>query len=119
LAKWDLEIFGIVVPEDHYLHVIGDISVPSALALAAQTRDKLLAVAEPFSPVMVEGELVNLDLLRETTKQLKPEERLAMPWNCSARRVFFGTVSCRCVRRERRTGRGDASGRSNLAESFS
>jgi hypothetical protein len=26
---------------------------------------------------MVEGEPVNLDLLRETSKQLKPEERLA------------------------------------------
>jgi transposase len=58
-------------------HVIANIAVPSALALVAQTRDKLLAVAEPFAPVMVEGELANLDLLRETTKQLKPEERLA------------------------------------------
>jgi hypothetical protein len=58
-------------------HVIANIAVPSALALVAQTRDKLLAVAEPFAPVMVEGELVNLDLLRETTKPLKPEERLA------------------------------------------
>jgi IS5 family transposase len=58
-------------------HVLANIAVPSALALVAQTRDKLLLAAEPFAEVMVEGERVNLELLRETTKGLKPEERLA------------------------------------------
>ncbi len=57
-------------------HVIANIAVPSALALVARTRDKLLSFTEPFAAVMVEGERVNLDLLRETTKLLKPEERL-------------------------------------------
>lgn len=57
-------------------HVIANIAVPSALALVAQTRDKLLAAAEPFAPLLVEGERVNLEMLRETTKQQKPAERL-------------------------------------------
>lgn len=58
-------------------HVIANMAVPTALALVAQTRDKLLSAAEPFARLLVEGERVNLDLLRETTKQLKPTERLA------------------------------------------
>jgi hypothetical protein len=57
-------------------HVIANIAVPTALALVAQTRDKLLTAAEPFAPVMVEGERVNLEMLRESTKALKPEDRL-------------------------------------------
>jgi len=57
-------------------HVIANIAVPGALALVAQTRDKLLTAAEPFAPLLVEGERVNLELLRETTKQQKPAERL-------------------------------------------
>ena len=57
-------------------HVIANIAVPSALALVAQTRDKLLTAAEPFAPLLVEGERVNLETLRETTKQQKPAERL-------------------------------------------
>jgi transposase len=58
-------------------HVIANMAVPTALALVAQIRDKLLAAAEPFAPLLVEGERVNLDMLRETTKQLGPTERLA------------------------------------------
>jgi transposase len=58
-------------------HVIANIDVPSTMALVAQTRDKLLAAAEPFAPLMVEGERANMDLLRESTESLKPEERLA------------------------------------------
>jgi transposase len=58
-------------------HVIGNMAVPTALALVAQVRDKLLAAAEPFEPLLVEGEQVNLETLRETTKSLKPAERLA------------------------------------------
>ncbi len=57
-------------------HVIGNIAVPTALALVAQTRDKLLAAAEPFAPLLVEGERVNLEMLRESTQSLKPAERL-------------------------------------------
>ena len=58
-------------------HVIGNLAVPTALALVAQTRDKLLTAAEPFAPELVEGERVKLELLREATKQHKPTERLA------------------------------------------
>jgi IS5 family transposase len=58
-------------------HVIGNMAVPTALALVAQTRDKLLTAAEPFAPLLVEGERVNLEMLREATKSLKPAERLA------------------------------------------
>jgi hypothetical protein len=58
-------------------HGIANIDVPATMALVAQTRDKLLAAAEPFAPLMVEGERVNMDLLRESTESLKPEDRLA------------------------------------------
>jgi transposase len=57
-------------------HVIGNMAVPSALALVAQTRDKLLLAAEPLAPLLVEGERVKLQMLRETTKEQKPAERL-------------------------------------------
>jgi transposase len=57
-------------------HVIGNIAVPSALALVAQIRDKLLSAAEPFAPQMVEGERVNLEMLREASKGLNPKEKL-------------------------------------------
>lgn len=58
-------------------HVIANIAVPTALALVAQTRDKLLAAAEPFAPLLVEGERVNLQMLRQATENQKPAERLA------------------------------------------
>lgn len=57
-------------------HVIANMAVPTALALVAQTRDKLLASAEPFAPLLVEGERVNLELLRASTKNHPPAERL-------------------------------------------
>ena len=57
-------------------HVIGNMAVPTALALVAQIRDKLLAAAEPFAKLLVEGERVNLEMLREATEALKPDERL-------------------------------------------
>ena len=57
-------------------HVIGNLAVPTALALVAQTRDKLLAAAEPFAPQWVAGERVNLEMLREATKQHPPTARL-------------------------------------------
>lgn len=57
-------------------HVIGNVAVPTALALVAQTRDKLLTAAEPFAPLLVEGERVNIEMLREATKSRKAEDRL-------------------------------------------
>lgn len=57
-------------------HVIANIAVPTTLALIAQTRDKLLAAAEPFDPTRVEGERVNIELLRESTAGQKNELRL-------------------------------------------
>lgn len=57
-------------------HVIGNLAVPTALALVAQVRDKLLESAEPFAPDLVEGERVSLEMLREATRQHKPAERL-------------------------------------------
>ena len=58
-------------------HIIGNIAVPSTLALVAQTRDKLLEVAKPFAPTLVVGEEVNLELLRDSTKKLSDLQRLA------------------------------------------
>jgi transposase len=58
-------------------HVIADVAVPTTLALVAQARDKLLAAAEPFDPVRVEGERVNVELLRESFTGRNDEERLA------------------------------------------
>lgn len=57
-------------------HVLGQVHVPSALILVGQIRDKLLAAAEPFAPLLVEGERVNLEQLRAATKELPPPERL-------------------------------------------
>lgn len=57
-------------------HVIANIAVPSALALVAQMRDKLLAAAEPFDAVRTEGERVNVELLRERTAGQNQEQRL-------------------------------------------
>jgi transposase len=57
-------------------HVIADMAAPTALALVAQTRDKLLAAAAPFAPLLVAGERVNLEWLRTATQALPPAERL-------------------------------------------
>jgi transposase len=57
-------------------HVIANIAVPSTLALVARIRDELLAAAEPFDPVRVEGERVNSELLRESTAGQNNEQRL-------------------------------------------
>lgn len=57
-------------------HVLADIARPTALALVAQTRDKLLALAEPFAPLLVEGERIKLATLRDTTQKLPVAERL-------------------------------------------
>lgn len=57
-------------------HIIAEIAIPTTLGLVAQIRDKLLCAAQPFDPVRVEGERVNIELLRERTPQLSAEERL-------------------------------------------
>ena len=57
-------------------HVIADIAVPTTLALVAQARDRLLATAEPWEPVRVEGERVNVELLRAANVSRSNEERL-------------------------------------------
>jgi IS5 family transposase len=63
-------------------HVFANIAVPTALALVAQIRDKLLQTAEPFAPLMVEGERVSLEMLRDDTKSLPVAERLATRVAC-------------------------------------
>lgn len=58
-------------------HVIGNMAIPTALALVAQTRNKLLEAAKPFAPNLVAGEEINLDLIRESTKKQPVQQRLA------------------------------------------
>jgi transposase len=58
-------------------HLIANIAVPSTLGLVAQIREKLLAAAEPFAPLLVAGERIKLEQLREATQALPAEERLA------------------------------------------
>jgi transposase len=58
-------------------HILADIHIPTTLALVAQTRDRLLTAAEPFDLLRVEGERVNLGLLRESTKGQNDPARLA------------------------------------------
>lgn len=48
-------------------HVIASIAVPTTLALVAATRQRLLKAAEPFDPVGVAGQQVEVDLLRTRT----------------------------------------------------
>lgn len=57
-------------------HVLADIQVPSTLTLVAQIRDRLLDAAEPFAATRVEGERVNVELLRERTQTQQLELRL-------------------------------------------
>jgi transposase len=57
-------------------HVIANIAVPTTLSLVAQIRDVLLAAAQPFDELRVQGERVNVELLRETTAGQSPEQRL-------------------------------------------
>ncbi len=57
-------------------HVIADIAIPTTLALVAQTREKLLAAAEPFDALGVQGERINIELLRESSKGQNDQQRL-------------------------------------------
>ena len=81
-SEFDHQVYEMVAPQEHHLrlkdasHVIADIAVPTTLALVAQARDKLLAAAEPFAAVRVEGErtLIFGDVL----VRVNPDYRLAM-----------------------------------------
>ena len=57
-------------------HVIADVAIPTTLALIAQTRNKLLAAAEPFDPLRVAGEQVRIDAVRDSTDGQNDELRL-------------------------------------------
>jgi hypothetical protein len=57
-------------------HVIADVAIPTTLALVAQTRDKLLAAAEPFDAVRVEGERARIEVIRISSEGHNAEERL-------------------------------------------
>jgi len=57
-------------------HVIADVAIPTTLALVAQTRNKLLAAAEPFDAVRVEGERARTEMIRVSTENHNAEERL-------------------------------------------
>ena len=57
-------------------HVIADVAIPTTLALVAQTRDKLLAAAEPFDALRVAGERARVESLRLSTEGQNDELRL-------------------------------------------
>lgn len=57
-------------------HIIADIDVPTTLGLVAQIRDQLLQAALPFDGERVEGERVEIELLRQRTESQKVEIRL-------------------------------------------
>lgn len=57
-------------------HVIANIDAPSALALVAQIRDQLLVAAAAFDAERVEGERINIDILRDRSGSQKAELRL-------------------------------------------
>lgn len=57
-------------------HILSDIAIPTVLALVAQARDKLLAAAEPFDAISVEGERINIELIKEATVGQPDDERL-------------------------------------------
>jgi len=58
-------------------HVIADVAIPTALALVAQVRDRLLTAAEPFDQLRVEGERARIEMIRISGEASSKEERLA------------------------------------------
>jgi len=58
-------------------HVVASIAVPTTLTLVAQIRDRLLLASEPFDPDWVSGQRIEVNLLRERTKDHAAEARLA------------------------------------------
>jgi len=57
-------------------HVIADVAIPTTLALLAQTREKLLAAAEPFDALRVTGERARIEAIHVTTEGQSDELRL-------------------------------------------
>lgn len=57
-------------------HVIADVAIPTALALVAQTRERLLVAAEPFDALRVAGERARVEMIRVSTESRSDEERL-------------------------------------------
>jgi transposase len=57
-------------------HVIADIAIPSTIQLVAQTRTQLLEAARPFATEEVTAHLQRADEIRQTTADLKNEQRL-------------------------------------------
>ena len=57
-------------------HVLADVAIPTTLALVAQTRNKLLAVAEPFDALRVAGERARIEVIRVSTEGQSDEQRL-------------------------------------------
>lgn len=58
-------------------HVVASIAVPTTLTLVAQIRDRLLTAIEPFDAEWVDGQRIEVNLLRERTKSQADEARLA------------------------------------------
>ena len=57
-------------------HVIADVAIPTTLALLAQTREKLLAAADPFDGLRVAGERARIEVVRASTEGQNDEHRL-------------------------------------------
>lgn len=57
-------------------HVIANIAIPSTLQLVAQTRERLLESARAYDPQRVSEEEARARVIRQTTADLKDEERL-------------------------------------------
>lgn len=57
-------------------HVIANIAIPSAIGLVAQTRQRLLAAAEPYAAERVAAEEARAEQIRQVSDDLQDEERL-------------------------------------------
>ena len=57
-------------------HVVAGIAVPTTLALVAQIRDRLLEACEPFDSEWASGQRIEVNALRNRTKDQAPEARL-------------------------------------------
>jgi transposase len=58
-------------------HMFADVADVQPLALAAQVRDRLLQMAEPFFPDWVNEQQARIETLRQTTAEFPDNERLA------------------------------------------
>src|SRR5437016_563338 len=57
-------------------HMIANIAIPSAIALVAETRQRLLAAAQPYAPERVREEEARALVIHSTTEDLGGAERL-------------------------------------------